>query len=84
MTYNKEAELIKDKIQDIRIVYCIVAGLTFREISIKFYSHNLNKVIYRIRQLYKIFNLVNRRHLAYFAVKNNIINFEQLEKYKHV
>lgn len=83
MYYSKEAELIRDKIIDMRIIYCILAGLTFREIAVAYYHYNINKVKYRVRQLYKVFNLANRRHLAYFAVSNNIIDLEQLGNYRH-
>lgn len=81
MFYDKNAEVIMEKIPDMRIVYGVVAGLTYREIAMKYYYHQINKVVYRVRQLYKTFNLANRRHLAYFAVKNHLINAQKLEEY---
>ena len=84
MRFTKEAEMIRDKIPDIRLIYCVLNGLTYRQIGIKLYFYNENKVKYRIRQLFKMFNLANRRHLAYFAVVNNIIDMDLLEKYKDV
>lgn len=76
--------MIRDKIPDMRLIYCVLNGLTYRQIGIKLYFYNENKVKYRIRQLFKMFNLANRRHLAYFAVVNNIIDMDLLEKYKDV
>lgn len=76
--------MIRDKIPDMRLIYCVLNGLTYRQIGIKLYFYNENKVKYRIRQLFKMFNLTNRRHLAYFAVVNNIIDMDLLEKYKDV
>lgn len=84
MRFTKEAEMIRDKIPDMRLIYCVLNGLTYRQIGIKLYFYNENKVKYRIRQLFKMFNLTNRRHLAYFAVVNNIIDMDLLEKYKDV
>ena len=84
MRFTKEAEMIRDKISDMRLIYCVLNGLTYRQIGIKLYFYNENKVKYRIRQLFKMFNLANRRHLAYFAVVNNIIDMDLLEKYKDV
>lgn len=84
MRFTKEAEMIRDKIPDMRLIYCVLNGLTYRQIGIKLYFYNENKVKYRIRQLFKMFNLANRRHLAYFAVVNNIIDMDLLEKYKDV
>ena len=84
MRFTKEAEMIRDKIPDMRLIYCVLNGLTYRQIGIKLYFYNENKVKYRIRQLFKMFNLTNRRHLAYFAVVNNIVDMDLLEKYKDV
>ena len=84
MRFTKEAEMIRDKIPDMRLIYCVLNGLTYRQIGIKLYFYNENKVKYRIRQLFKMFNLANLRHLAYFAVVNNIVDMDLLEKYKDV
>ena len=84
MRFTKEAEMIRDKIPDMRLIYCVLNGLTYRQIGIKLYFYNENKVKYRIRQLFKMFNLASRRHLAYFAVVNNIVDMDLLEKYKDV
>ena len=67
------------EIQDNPIFYYLLTGLSYREIGIRFYYHNTNKFIYRVRKLMKKFNLVNRRHLAYFAVKNHLIDAEKLK-----
>lgn len=72
---------IYDEIPDIKVIYYILTGLTYRQIGIKFYSFNTNKFIYQVRKLLKQFNLSNRSQLAYFAVKNDLINAEILEEY---
>ena len=69
------------EIQDNPIFYYLLTGLSYREIGIRFYYHNTNKVVYRVRKLMKRFSLANRRHLAYFAVKNHLINTQKLEEY---
>ena len=69
------------EIQDNPIFYYLLTGLSYREIGIRFYYHNTNKFIYRVRKLMKKFHLANRRHLAYFAVKNHLINTQKLEEY---
>lgn len=65
-------------------LYNILLGFSYREIGIRFYCHNTNKVVYRVRKLMKRFNLANRRHLAYLAVKNHLVNVERLKEYQNV
>ena len=69
------------EIQDNPIFYYLLTGLSYREIGIRFYYHNTNKVVYQVRKLMKRFSLANRRHLAYFAVKNHLINTQKLDEY---
>ena len=72
-------ENVIEVIPDIKVIYYLLTGLSYREIGIRFYHHNTNKFIYRVRKLMKKFHLVNRRHLAYFAVKNHLIDVEKLK-----
>ena len=72
-------ENVIEVIPDIKVIYYLLTGLSYREIGIRFYYHNTNKFIYRVRKLMKKFHLVNRRHLAYFAVKNHLIDVERLK-----
>lgn len=81
MYYNKKTQELYEQIPDIRVIYYLLTGLSYREIGIKFYYHNTNKFVYKVRKLLKMFNLANRRHLVYFAVKNNLINPEKLRVY---
>lgn len=81
MFYNNKTQKLYDDIPDIKIIYYLLTGLSYREIGIRFYYHNTNKFTYQVRKLLKKFNLANRRHLTYFAVKNNLINMEILKEY---
>ena len=67
------------EIQGSPIFYYLLMGLSYREIGIRFYYHNTNKFIYQVRKLMKRFHIANRRHLAYFAVKNHLIDIERLK-----
>ena len=77
--YDERALELYEEIPDIKVVYYLLTGLSYREIGIRFYYHNTNKFIYRVRKLMKKFHLANRRHLAYFAVKNHLIDVEKLK-----
>lgn len=70
-----------DKIPDVKVLYCILTGLSYREIGIRFYSYNTNKFIYKVRTLMKVLGLRNRRQLAYFALSNNLVTAEKLSRY---
>ena len=78
---DKKAQVIYDEIPDMKVVYCILTGLSYRQIGIKFYGFHTGKFIYQVRKLLKHFNLANRRHLAYFAVKNELIDPQILARY---
>lgn len=81
MFLTKENQLIYEQIPDMKVIYCVLTGLSYREIGVKFYGYRTNKFIYQIRKLLKHFHLANRRHLAYFAVKNNLIDPQILARY---
>ncbi len=83
MHLTKDAQKIYEQIPDIKIIYYLLTGLSYSEIGSKFYSYDTNKFIYQVRKLMKQFNVANRRHLAYFAVENKIVDFEKLKIYKN-
>lgn len=69
------------ELQDNRVFYLLLTGMTYREIANKFYHMNLYKFVYKVRKLMREFNLQNRRQLAYFAVKNHLISIEKIKEY---
>lgn len=83
MYYDKKTQELYEQIPDMKVIYCLLTGLSYREIGMKFYYHDTNKFVYKVRQLLKIFNLANRRQLVYFAVKNNLIDPNKLEEYQN-
>lgn len=82
--YYKDLNSIFYAIQEDKVFYYLLTGLSYPKIGILFYARNTNKFVYRVRKLMKQFNLVNRRQLAYFAVKNHLVTPEKIEVYKHV
>lgn len=80
MYYKNISDKFYD-IQECKELYYLLTGLTYNEIGIKFYQRNTNKFIYRIRILMKILNASNRRQLAYYAVKNNLVRIEKIRTY---
>lgn len=68
-------------IKESKELYYLLTGMSYTKIGIKFYGRNTNKFIYKIRKLMKIFNLANRRQLAYFAVKNHLVTLEKIEDF---
>ena len=81
MYLNKQAQIIYDEIPDMKVIYCLLTGLSYRQIGVKFYHYNTGKFIYKVRKLLKQFKLANRRHLSYFVVKNELIDSNILERY---
>lgn len=65
-------------LQEDKIFYLLLTGLSYRKIAEQYYSFQLNKLIYKTRKLRKELNLQNRRQLAYFAVKNHLITKERM------
>lgn len=70
-----------EEIPDTKVLYCVLTGLSYREIGVKFYGFKTGKFVYQVRKIMKQFNLANRRHLAYFAVKNDLIDRKILMRY---
>lgn len=68
-------------LQNERIFYFLLSGLTYSEIVEKYYSRHKYKFIYQVRKLMRIFHLQNRRQLAYFAVKKGLVDTDLLRKY---
>lgn len=66
---------------DMRELYYLASGLSYREIGWKFYHGNVNKYIYAVRKLLKTFNLHNNKQLVVFAFQNNLISLDKLQKY---
>lgn len=81
MRLSQAQEKIYNEIPDIKVIYCIMTGLSYRKIGVKFYGYRTGKFVYQVRKLLKQFNLLNRRQLAYFAVKNNLVNYDKLKEY---
>lgn len=79
MFYDEKTLELYEEIPDIKVIYYLLTGLSYREIGSRFYYHNTNKFIYQVRKLMKRFHIANRRHLAYFAVKNHLIDVERLK-----
>lgn len=64
-----------------KLFYYLLTGKSYRKIAEKYYSHDINKLIYRIRKLKKELSLSNRRQLAYFAVENKLVDIEKVKLY---
>lgn len=70
-----------EEIPDTKVLYCVLTGLSYREIGVKFYGFKTGKFVYQVRKLMKQFHLANRRHLTYFAVNNDLIDQKILKRY---
>lgn len=64
-----------------KLFYYLLTGKSYGKIAEKYYSYDINKLIYRIRKLKKELNLSNRRQLAYFAVENKLVDIEKVKLY---
>lgn len=69
------------EIQEDKVFYLLLTGLSYTKIAEKYYSFQLNKFIYRVRKLMKELNLQNRNQLAYFAIKNHLVTEERIREY---
>lgn len=81
MRLSQAQEILYNEIPDIKVIYYIMTGLSYRKIGVKFYGYRTGKFVYQVRKLLKHFNLLNRRQLAYFAVKNNLVSYDKLKEY---
>lgn len=79
--YYNELDSKFYNLQESRELYYLLTGLSYRKIGIKYYGMNANKFIYKMRKLRKEFHLANRRHLAYFIVKNHLIDVNKLRDF---
>lgn len=66
---------------DIKILYFLITGLSYREIAEKYYSYQFYKFNYKVRKLKKELNVQNRRQLTYCAIKNQLIEKERILEY---
>ena len=66
---------------DMKELYYLLTGLSYREIAERFYSRQTYKFIYRVRKLMKELHLQNRRQLAFYAVTNNLVSLEMFKRY---
>lgn len=66
---------------DMKELYYLLTGLSYREIAERFYSRQTYKFIYRVRKLMKELHLQNRRQLTFYAVKNNLVSLEMFKRY---
>lgn len=64
-----------------KLFYYLLTGKSYVKIAEKYYSYDINKLIYRIRKLKKELSLSNRRQLAYFAVENKLVDIEKVKLY---
>ena len=82
--YYNDLDSIFYNIQEEKVFYCLLTGLSYYQIGIQFYGRNTNKFIYQVRKLMKQFSLANRRQLAYFAVKKHLVTPEKIGAYLNV
>ncbi len=66
---------------DMKELYYLLTGLSYREIAKRFYSRQTYKFIYRVRKLMKELHLQNRRQLAFYVIKNNLVSLEMFRRY---
>lgn len=75
---------VDDKFYELQgdsVFYFLLTGMSYREIANEFYCRRIYQFIYRVRKLLKRFHLQNRRQLAYFAVKNKLVDIERIGNY---
>lgn len=68
-------------LQESREFYFLLTGLSYEKIAREYYDRNKNKFVYQIRKIMKEFCLQNRRQLAYFAVKNRLVQSDKIQRY---
>ena len=76
MKYDIDSEYFE--IQNYRIFYYLVEGLSYREIANKYYLRNKNKFVYKIRKLMHKYNIQNRKQLVFWAFKKELIIEEKI------
>lgn len=76
MKYDIDSEFFE--IQNDRIFYHLVTGLSYRDIANKYYLRNKNKFVYKVRKLMQKYHLQNRRQLVFWAFKKELINEDKI------
>lgn len=82
--YYKNPEHKYFYIQDSKELYCLLTGLPYSKIATIFYGRNIEKFVYRVRKLMKQLHVVNRRQLAYMAVKEHLVDLKRVKEYQNV
>lgn len=70
------------ELQENKVFYLLISGLSYTEIADEFYNRQKYKFIYKVRKIMKELQLQNRRQLAYFAIKNNLVRAERIKEYR--
>lgn len=79
MIYDFDSRMTE--LKNDRVFYILLSGLSYTEIAQKYYYSQYYKFIYKVRKLFKEFNLHNRRQLAFFAVSNGLVEPERIGEY---
>lgn len=70
MKYDIDSEYFE--LQNDRIFYQLITGLSYRDIANKYYLRNKNKFVYKVRKLMSKYNIQNRRQLVFWVFKKGI------------
>lgn len=76
MKYDIDSEFFE--LQNDRIFYQLITGLSYRDIANKYYLRNKNKFVYKVRKLMSKYNIQNRRQLVFWAFKKELVNEEKI------
>ena len=76
MKYDIDSEFFE--LQNDRIFYKLITGLSYRDIANKYYLRNKNKFVYNVRNLMSKYNIQNRRQLVFWAFKKELVNEEKI------
>ena len=79
MIYDFDSRMTE--LKNDRVFYILLSGLSYTEISERYYHFQYYKFVYKVRKLFKEFNLHNRRQLAFFAVSNGLVEPERIGEY---
>jgi len=76
MKYDIDSEFFE--LQNDRIFYQLITGLSYRDIANKYYLRNKNKFVYKVRKLMSKYNIQNRRQLVFWAFKKELVNEDKI------
>ena len=76
MKYDIDSKFFE--LQNDRIFYQLITGLSYRDIANKYYLRNKNKFVYKVRKLMSKYNIQNRRQLVFWAFKKELVNEEKI------